>query len=193
MTENGRGQVYTLEAFTAAVVILASLAFALGMVGGPAGADGPREATEEAELAEAVLSEAHADGSLRRMLLYWNEPVDAFHGAGPDGYYDASSPPTDFGDALTEAYENRSVVFEVNLVYVEGGDVVRRPLVERGDPGSGARRVSRTVTLYDRDVLYDPGGNPTNQTLENSSFWTTDASPGPVYAVVEVEVVVWQI
>jgi len=186
-----RGQVYTLEALTASIVVLASLAFALGMV--PAGTDGQRTATEEAELASSALSEAVEDGSLRRTLLYWNETFDAFHGSNSTGHYVARAPPTAFGETMRETFANRSVVFEVNLVYVENGDVVRRPLVERGDPGSGAQRVSRRVTLYDDDVLYDAGGNPTNRTLANSSYWAPDASSGPVYTVVEVEVVVWQV
>lgn len=186
-----RGQVYTLEAVTASIVILASLAFALGMV--PTGTDGHRATTEEAELAGSVLSEALEDGSLRRSLLYWNRTFDAFHGTGAYSHYVADSPPTEFGKALTTTFANRSVVFEVNLVYVANGDVVRKPLVERGNPGSGAQRVSRRVTLYDDDVLYDANESATNRTLANSSFWTTDASSGPVYTVVEVEVVVWQV
>lgn len=189
----GRGQVYTLEAFTAAVVLLASLAFALGMVGGPAGTDGSAPTTQEAEVTDALLTQAIADGSLRRTLLYWNETFGKFHGAGSTGHYVARAPPTAFGDMLASTFENRSVVFEMTLVYATTDAVHRQPLVDRGNPGNGAQRISRRITLYDRDVLYAPDESPTDATLGNSSFWMPDASPGPVYGVVEVEVVVWQV
>jgi hypothetical protein len=49
------------------------------------------------------------------------------------------------------------------------------------------------VTLYDDDVLYAADNTPTTHTLENSTtFYASDVSPGPLYNVLEVEVVVWR-
>ncbi|WP_241768054.1 hypothetical protein [Haloferax sp. ATB1] len=50
------------------------------------------------------------------------------------------------------------------------------------------------MTLYDDDVLVDSTETPTNTTLSNAtSFYVPDASAGPVYNVVQVEVVAWRL
>lgn len=207
----GRAQTFTLEAFVAAILLLATVAFALQVVSisaNTASPGGSELRNQHAGLAQGVLDEAVSDGSLSQTLLYWDQNGSTFHGAGDDdenvSHYISRLPQHDdapgFGRALGEAFDSRQVRYNVDLYYAySNGSRGHHRLVEAGTPGDGAVRVAETVTLYDNTRLRDANNSRENVTLRavaasaDREFYAPDARPdGPLYNVLRVEVVVWK-
>lgn len=197
MAVTDRGQAFTLEAFVAALVLLACVAFALHVTGvTPATSSTADDRLEahHAGLAAGVLDAAVANDSLRPTLLYWNETSETFHGAAED-HYVSRHPPTAFGQHLAWAVGERPVRYNVNVHYeAADGDIRTQRLVHHGTPSDDAVRVTEWVTLYDDDRLYAADGTERSVSLaESAAFYAPDAAPdSPVYNVVRVEVVVWR-
>lgn len=193
-----RGQAFTLEAFVAALVLLASVAFALHVTGvTPATASTANDQVENQHegITAGLLDSAVANDSLRPTLLYWNDTNGAFHGASEEYYVSRSPQNTTFGHQLEWAYGDRSVRYNVHVYYESSdGDIRKQKLIHHGTPSDDAVRVVETVTVYDDDYLYDADGTPSNVTLsDSSSFYAPDVAPeSPVYNVLRVEVVVWR-
>lgn len=191
-----RGQVFTLEAFVAALVVLAAVVFALQITSATplsASASSQHVENQEAALASSLLETAIANGSLETTLLHWNEQNASFEGASPKGYYQTCSFDTTFGRMLARTFEDRGMTCNVNVRYV-GGDAQVHTLrvVHVGEPTDTAVRRTILVSLYDDDRL-----TPSNRRLSNttaSSFYAySDASPSDLHQVVQVEVVVWRV
>jgi hypothetical protein len=196
-----RAQLFTLEAFVAAIVLLATLAFSLQAVGisSNTASGGEMEIqSQHAGLAEGVLAETVEDGSLKQTLLYWNVTANSFHHADDSdgGYYISRSPPTAFGDLLQPRFDERQVRYNINLSFRnENNDRQRQQLVESGTPGGEAVQVVQTVTLYDEDQLVDENGTSRNVTLADvdEGFYAPDTgTDSQIYNVIRVEVVLWQ-
>lgn len=198
MVTADRGQVLTLEAFLASVVLLGSLVFALQATAvTPMSTSTSNEQIEsqQGRLALGALDSAIANGSLRPAVLAWNATNTSFHGASKRGYYRNGLPRTEFGALLERTLGDRAIAYNVNLQYIDSrGQIRRQELVRVGTPTDDVVSVSRTVTLYDDDVLYDAGGTPTNTTVSDTSrFYAPDAAPNSsLYNVVRVQVVVWR-
>lgn len=195
-----RGQAHTLEAFAAALLLVASVVFALeatAVTPLSASTANHHDVVQMEGVGRGVLADADRRGALRPTLVYWNDTNGTFHApADPADGYTGGGPPTAFGAILNESLGDRGVVFNVNLRYARtDGQVGTERLVHQGTPSDDAVRVARSVTLYDGDVLRDAAGNRTGVTLENAtSFYAPDAAPGdPVYNVVRVEVVLWRV
>lgn len=193
-----RAQAFTLEALMAAIVLVASLVFALGIAGvTPLSASTASEQVENQldGTAAGLLDGAEANGTLRPTLLYWNGTAGGFHGASED-HYVSRAPPTRFGEALQRTFGDRNVAYNVNVHYVSAdGNRRKQALVVHGTPSDDAVRATTLVTLSDDDEVRGPTGEPTNETLaETSAFYAPDAAPdSPIYNVVVVEVVVWRV
>lgn len=205
-----RGQTFTLEAFVAAILLLAAVAFALQVVSvssNTAGAGGQEVRSQHAGLAQGVLDEGADSGTLRTTLLYWNETEEQFYNADAEpvegGFYISRSPDTTFGNSTAAMFDDRRVRYNVDLYFLnrtgDGLERERQRLVESGTPSDDATRVVETVTLYDDTDLVDENESRTNVTLEqvaadeNSTFYAPDANPDSrVYTVIRVEVVVWR-
>ncbi len=197
-----RGQTFTLEAFVAAILLVATVGFALQAVAvssNTASAGETELKSQHGGLAEGILNEAASNGSLRTTVLYWNESTEAFYNADSDGYYTSQLPPTPdgtaFGDALERTFGDRQVRYNVNLHYQDSaGDRQTQKLIESGTPNDDAVRVVETVTLYDDTVLVDENEDPTETSLADAeeSFYAPNVSEeGPLYNVIRVEVVLW--
>lgn len=195
--QRDRGQVFTLEALTASVILLGSIAFALqtaGVTPLTTGTTDHQVIDRQAELAQSGLDAAVANDTLRATVLYWNDSSGRFHGSGEDGYYE-HAPPTALGAVLNRTYDARGVAFNLYVTYAANGTTHRETLVRQGTPGSHATSAARTVTLTDTDDLRAADGAPTNTSLAAATtFYAPDAAPGgPLYNVVRVEVVLWQV
>ena len=196
---NDRGQAFTLEAVMAAVLLLATLAFAIHVAGVTANTPSTADETIENQnrgLANGALDSAVANESLRPTLLYWNDTAETFHGAD-ETYYVSRSPPTvgdvGFGAVLNRSFDRFNVKYNVDVYYAtnESG-VEKQRLVHHGTPTDDAVRATTIVTLYDDDPLYNVDGTPGNVTVaESDTFYAPDVGDGPVYNVLRVEVVVW--
>lgn len=199
-----RGQTFTLEAFVAAVLLIATLAFALQAVtvtSNTASAGDTETRNQHVGIAEGVLDEAVATGSLRTTLTYWNETSGRFHNADEeDGYYISRLPPTPngtaFGDSLERSFGDRQVRYDVTLYFqTEDGDRASHQLVESGTPSDDAVRIVETVTLFDETPLSDTNGHARETTLADveGDFYAPNVdATSPIYNVIRVEVVLWR-
>ncbi len=192
-----RAQAHTLEGVAAALVVVMSVVFALQMTAvTPLTASTASQHIENQERAAAqgVLSVAARNGSLDAQLRSWNESARSFHDTSTQGYYASGGPPTAFGALLNDTFLSRGVAFNVNVHYLRpGGARATRELVHLGEPSDNAVSASRVVTLYDDDRLVAANGTRTSRTLANASYFADDRDAAShVYAVVEVEVVVWR-
>ncbi|PSP97067.1 hypothetical protein BRC94_11020 [Halobacteriales archaeon QS_5_70_17] len=209
-TGRDRGQAHTLEAVVAAVLLIGSLTFALQVTAvTPLSASTSSQHIEnqQAATAEGVLAGAIEDGSLRRGLLYCDPAADdrdpTFNSTGDDPYYvDAptinhSGNLTGFGERLEAAFGERSIAYNVILVYEHGGSTVRREMIYQGTPSDNAVTASRTVALFDADNLSQPVDNATLETTggtltDGTCYGSDSVADGSLHKVVKVEVIVWR-
>lgn len=205
-----RGQAHTLEAVVAGMLLISSLVFALQVTAvTPLSASTSSQHIENQQQATAagVLAGALEDGSLKRGLLYCdpagNGRDPAFNSTGDDPYYtdaptvNGTENLTGFGERLERAFGERSIAYNVVLVYENGGNTVRRSMVDQGTPSDNAVSASRTVALFDDDSLSLPVDNSTleatGHALDDGTCYGTDGVvDGSLHKVVKVEVVVWR-
>lgn len=197
MVMDDRGQLFTLEGFVAALVVLSSVIFALTTTAAtPLSSSTSNQHIETQQGAEAasLLDAAKANGDLRSMVLYWDDSKGAFHNASTKGYYLACRSESAFGERLERSFDQRGATCNVNVRYVAtNGRIRTERVVYVGDPTDNAVRVTALITLYDTDRLVLPSGDESTVTLENATtFYVPDVGPGPVYNVVEVEVITWR-
>jgi hypothetical protein len=196
-TGGDRGQAHTLEAFAAATILLASIVFSLQVTAvTPLTASTSSQHIENQQEAAATgaLAAAAENETPKPTILYVNNSTGQFHGDTFDGAYATSGPPTELGERLNETFLDRGIAFNLYVHYQTSERTVRRETVVRmGGPSDNAISARWRVTLYDDDVLYAADNTESSHTLTNStSFYAADQSPGPLYNVVEVEVVVWR-
>jgi hypothetical protein len=195
-----RGQAHTLEAFAASVLVLSSLAFALGVTTVTpltASTSSQHIENQQGATAEGVLAAARDAGTLKPTLLYWNESAGTHHDPDYQGAYTGPGDPprTTLLATLDRAFLSRGVAANLNVYYLQNGNRRRHRVLRYGVPSDNAASATLTVTLLDRDRLYGPDGrrNGTDGRLDAASFYAPDASPeAGVYNVVVVEVVVWR-
>ncbi|MFB6131016.1 MAG: hypothetical protein ABEJ28_09375 [Salinigranum sp.] len=193
-----RGQAHTLEAFAAAVVLLASLTFALQVTAVTpltASTSSQHIENQQAAVAGSLLGAAAANGTLKPSVLFWNSTGHRFYNATRKGAYPMGGPPTAFGRALNRTFVSRGFAVDVNVYYLDPGPELRRHrqrMVDFGQPSDHGTSATYTLTLYDDDVLYDQNG-PTGTRINDSAFYAPDAfRASPAYNVIVVEVVVWR-
>lgn len=198
-----RGQAHTLEAFAAALLLIASVLFAMQVTAvTPLSASTASQHIENQQqaIADGVLSQAEVEGEIRPTLLYWDPEDGAFHGAEERGFYTDDGPPTWLGDRLKGEFRDRGIAYNLRVTYLEpDGSRETKRIVHAGEPSDHAVSATRIVTLYDGDVLYDANEEPTGTTLgevandETVAFYAPNLdAEDPVYNVVEIEVVAWR-
>lgn len=199
MDVGDRGQAHTLEAFSAAVVLLASVVFALQVTAvTPLTASTASQHIENQQtgVGGGILDQAAESGSLERTLLYWNESAGKFHKVSETGVYTLGGPPTDLGQTLNETFLDRGIAFDLTVEYSLSGRVATQQIVDLGRPSDNAVTVHRTLTLHDTDTIYDADETANGDVTlgESSTFYTNpDQSPeSPVYNVVKVELTLWR-
>lgn len=203
MVTGDRGQAHTLEAIAAALLLLASLSFALQMtIVTPLSASTSSQHLESQQSATAngILASAAETGALREAVLFWNDTSGGFHGTGDLGYYTADPPDNAFGEMLNRSFDRKGIAYNV---YVKSqsptGETVTRRMVYRGVPSEHAVSATRTLTLRNDDRLVDADGTRNATSLASAaSFYIRDAdaskpSRSRLYNLVTVEVVVWRI
>lgn len=191
-----RAQAHTLEGIVAAMLILTSVIIALQVTAvTPLTASTASQHIETQEQASTagMLSAARSDGLIRPTVLFWNETIAGYHNAGDSGYY-ATGPPTEFGSLLNETFNEAGYAFNVVARYTTStGNLRERKIVYMGNPSDSASAASVTITLYDDDRLLDSSGAKTRKGLRSTPFFVDDVSPdSQVYAVIDVEVIVWR-
>ena len=194
---SGRGQAHTLEAFAAATILLASIVFALQVTAVTpltASTSSQHIENQQEAVATGVLAAAAENGTLEPTVLYLNNSSGSFHGNTFEGQYVSGGPPTRLGETLNATFLERGIAFNLYVHHRTSDRTIRRETVVRmGGPSDNAISARWRVTLYDDDALYAADNTQTTHTLENTTtFYASDVSPGPLYNVLEVEVVVWR-
>lgn len=199
VTSDDRGQAYTMEALIGALLLIASVIFAMEVAAvTPLSASTSNQQihNQHEGIASGALDAAAARDSLRSTALFWNETNGTFHKTGTEGYYVSGGPPTALGQLLDRKLRDQGMAYNLNIKYLSRtGDIRTEKVVHFGQPSDQAVRVVEKTTLYDDDVMYAANGTPTNTTLaESETFYAPDASPdSPVYNVIQVEVVLWRV
>ena len=190
-----RGQAHTLEAFTAAMLLVTGLIFATQATAvTPLSASTSNQHVENqaAIAAQDVLTTAEESGELRAALLYYED--DGFVGA--DGRYYSGVPNAShpLHGHLEEAFDTRRIAFDVDVYYpaADGDGVARTRMVDMGSPSDNAATASTRVALYgddrfgasDQYVLADDG--------PGEYFAAPVGGSDTLYTVVEVRITAWQ-
>ena len=167
-----RGQAFTLEGVTAAILLVGGLVFALQATAvTPLSASTSSQHIENQQQAsaEGVLATGTDTGSLRVAVLFWDDANEQFHDAA-ESYYVDQTPDNRFGAALDRAFTSRRIVANVNVYYQEGDRQRQQRMVYRGEPSDNAVSASTTITLTDDDPLYDDTGAPATVTGESHTY-----------------------
>ena len=193
-----RGQAHTLEAFTAALLLVTGLIFATQATAvAPLSASTSNQHVENqvAIAAQDVLSTAGESGDLRAALLYYDG--GGFVNASNDGTYTGVPPESHpLHDPLAEAFGDRQIAFDIDVYYPEDGGnrTGGVEMVDMGSPSDNAATASARVTLYgddrfgadDQYVLSEQG---------SAEYFAEPADgdrPAVLYTVVEVRITAWQ-
>jgi len=192
-----RGQAHTLEAFTAALLLVSGVVFALQATAvTPLSASTSNQHIENQQrlVANDVLGATAENGSLREAVLFWSPSTNRFPGAGERGYYTNGGPPNEFGETLNRTFRERRIAFNVHLTYQRPGTPGRKTMVYMGSPTDNAVTATRLVPLYNDSELTAPGATQTLGGADaNGSFYAPDVADGStLFNVVEVEIVVWR-
>jgi len=189
-----RGQAHTLEAFAAAILLVAGLTFALQATAvTPLSASTSNQHIENQQRAVAtdILETSAANGDLTEAVLYWDSDNETFASSHPEfAYYTQSGPPNGFGEVLDAAFLDRQVAFNVEIRYETPNGTRGQRMVYMGSPSDNAVTATRTVPLTDGTNLTAPGS--TNETVSNDTFYAPDVGSGEAYNHLEVRIVVWR-
>ncbi|OYR43899.1 hypothetical protein DJ74_18270 [Halorubrum sp. Ea8] len=195
-----RAQAHTLEAFAAAILIVAGLTFALQATAvTPLSASTSNQHLENQQRAVAndLLETSAARGDLEAALLRWDPENESFTDGRSPSYFTGGGPPNAFGEGLNATFGERRIAFNVHVRHGPDG-AAETTLVDMGSPSDNAVTATRTVVLTDDANLTAPGYEDTTlRALSNGSepgeFYAADVGGGAVYDRLEVRIVVWQL
>lgn len=196
-----RGQAFTLEAVTAAILLLTAVGFALQMT-----AVTPLSASTSSQhlenqlqyTGEGALASADETGALKEAVLYWNGSTWEFHGTDDDPFFRRAAMSNEFGGILNDTFGERNIAYNVVVHYhTESGGMDSQTMVNQGEPSDHAVSASRMVALADDDRLVEPDGSP-GVRINATNFYAPDAGVEAggnrhVYNLVRVEVIAWRI
>lgn len=195
-----RGQALTLEALTAAILILAAIGFALQMTAvTPLSASTSSQHVENQlqSSSQGVLGSAADSGALHEAVLFWNTTEQEFHNvSGDEQFYRSGAPSNDFGNATDQVFSDRNVAYNVFVHYQTEDGVETQQMVRQGEPSDHAVSASRTIELTDdhRIVKKDGSLNQTLSELDDDEFYIPQQDEDNAhYNLVRVEVVAWRI
>lgn len=195
-----RAQAHTLEAFTASLLIVSGLIFAVQATAvTPLSASTSNQHIENQEraMAENLLAAAEANGTLQEAIVDWNTSANRWRGAGEFGTFAEHGPPNAFGKALNETFADERIAFNVIVRYRddpnETASFSNEILVYMGSPSDNAVSAGRTVAITDDTEVGNTGTNVSTAGSNGNFYTETDVAPNSaLYTVAEVEVVVWQ-
>lgn len=197
--DDERSQALTLEAVTAAILLLVAVGFALQITAvTPLSASTSSQHLENQlqSSTEGILASTAETGALRSSVLYWNESTAEFNGSGEATYYRSGPPDNEFGTALANSFSDRNIAYNVVVHYqteTAAGELQLRSqrMIYQGSPSDHAISASRTVLLQDTDNLT---GSQNIEVQSSSSFYAPDSASGEIfYNLVRVEVIAWRI
>ena len=212
ISTDDRGQAHTLEAFAAAILLVAGLTFALQATAvTPLSASTSNQHIENQQRAVAtdLLTTSAENGDLEAAILHWDPENRTFASSPPEvdgeGYPRADGPNGfdaalgGFGEALNRTFVDRRIAVNVELRHYNTSARRERKttsLVDMGTPSDNAVSATRTVALADDANLTAPGyeGATLRAVADDPDreFYATETASGPLFAHVEVRIVVWR-
>jgi len=200
-----RGQVYTIEGVTAAILMVIAVLLALQAVTVTPTTPGTIDRDTRNKLqvqAHDVLAASDESGSLSETLRYWSVssttfhvPEDAEYGASDSVGYGFNDPPTEFGALMDQTFSQRGYKYNVYLEVRSGDDsrsLTTYPLVRRGEPTDNAVTATYVVTLYDDQRLTSPDSSRRLGELSSDEFYAEDVDEDEsLFNIVRVRVVIW--
>jgi hypothetical protein len=198
-----RAQAHTLEAFVAALILLAGIIFATQATAvTPLSASTSNQHIENQQRAVAtdLLSIAAEDGSLRESVVYWNHTPgnESFAEVTSDErtYY-SQTPPLDhpLRELLEKSFTQTQIAYNVDVIYLTDANPENasiQEMVHMGTPSDNAVTVSRTVVLFENTTFSYPSGTTDRLVDNESEFYAPNVGSGAVYNVVEVRLTVWR-
>lgn len=204
--DDNKGQLHTLEGFTAAFMILLAMFFAFQSVSiTPTSSSTASQEVETQNyvLADDVLAALAENGTLKEAILKWDADGREFEGS-PSGdhndarYYLGTSPPEPLGDILQETLLDRGIAYNIDLACDRTDDNSRvREFVDFGEPSKHAVTATQRVILYEDDELREEDGSLKDERLvdEDGSpqyFCENVSEDSDLYNVVEVRITAWR-
>jgi hypothetical protein len=146
---------------------------------------------QQRAMANDLLAVADENGTLEEALVHWDAENGTFPATSGQGFYVSGGPPNAFGAVLNETFRADRIAFNVYVFYHQPDDSIRKKtLVYMGAPSDNAVAASRSMFVYDDTPLSGPDADGD---LSSRSFYAPDAVPdGPLYNVLEVRIVTWQ-
>jgi hypothetical protein len=191
-----RAQAHTLEAFTAALLLIAGILFSLQATAvTPLSASTSNQHIQNQQrlVANDLLATAAENGTLREAVLHWNTSEAAFEGTANDPYYTNGGPPTQFGRLLNRTFRDERIAFNVYVYFRKDQSFVRQRMVFMGTPSDNAVSASRTVTVFNETRLTGSDQITLETAYLNNEFYAPDIHfGGELYNVMEVRLVVWR-
>ncbi|RQH03185.1 DUF7288 family protein [Natrarchaeobius oligotrophus] len=192
-----RGQIHALEGILAAVLLVLSLVFALqvsAVTPMTESTSSQHIENQQRAVGTDLLQAAAEDGSLKAAVLYWDNDSATYHGSNPDGIYTNDLPDElRLGSELERTLTDRGIAYNLEVNYVDDGEVRSRTIVKQGEPSDHAVTATQVLTLYEGDPLTDESGDPDGTGLgEGTTFYAPNESDEPLYNVVEIELRLWR-
>lgn len=189
-----RGQAHTVEAFTAALLLVSGVIFAIhatAVTPLTASTSNQHIENQQRAMANDLLAVADENGALVEAVVYWDSDNDTFVGAGNQGFYVAGGPPNAFGAALNETFHSDRIAFNVYVSYYKADGTVRRQtMVYMGAPSDNAVSATRTAFVFDDTPVSAPSSSAN---VTSARYFAPDAAPNvSLFNVMEVRIVTWQ-
>lgn len=186
-----RGQIHTLEGFTAAFIVLFALLFTMQAISiTPTSSSTASQEVEQHnyKMAGDILDASKANGDLRRAILNWDNESQEFSGSVPGVvYYGGISnrTPGGFGDAL-DILREQGIAYNVEVVCRDNSVSLAR----NGEPSLNAVTARTSVQLFDHNEL--SGGTELGEVEEILGGCENVNEDSELYNVVEVRLVAWR-
>lgn len=205
LSDRKRGQIHTVEAVAAAILILTGVVFAQAITAVTpmtASTASQHAENQQGELAIGFTTITNSDETLKNTILYWDNTDERFHDSqGETIYYTINTPNSEFGDLAQSHFIDRGLGLHVTLEYYRDDgtgelEQVSVPYMDFGTASNHAYTATTIVTLYDSDPLINEDGTENSVTLEDgsSTHFMNDADPdSEIYNIVEVNITIWRI
>jgi hypothetical protein len=195
MFDDIRGQVMTLGAVVAAVLLMTGLLYAISV----SPSSGERDVVEQLnnkqneERVSDFVAVADKTGALKHAILSWNDGVSNWVGTPGSGYHTRLPTSYELATPLDRIFATKGIAYNIEIEYTTStGSTNIQRLVYQGTPGHHATVATTTYSLSDDTNLVGPSSG---QTLKSaSSYFAPDANPNSQrYNTVRVIIITWQV
>lgn len=189
-----RGQMMTLGAVVAGVVLLAGLVYAISVV--PSTGDRATveriNANQHNDRVTDYIQAAKETSALRKAVLSWDASAGNWKGTPSGGSHTRLPSSYELSGPTQAVLVDNGYAYNIEIEYeTAGGGTNIRRLVYQGTPGANAAVATTTVTLSDDESLVGPSSSETVSSASN--YFAPDASSGNTYNSVRVIVIAWQV